>query len=362
MKLFLKFVLVFLAASLVAELLLRQFVTAPSNQIFDPQIGYRYQPGSEIFDGAEGFAHNRLNSLGLNAAEIDTTKPRRALLLGDSYTESRQVERARNFMSVASAALPDWDIVNGGRDGLNIVNTIVVAERLARLAHFDRIVLVTSNADYVDDLLDPAVLVTRRPDGRPEIRMVVESREQLKQAFEKIVHHSALAVQLIRQCKPMILEVQSTVLGWRTHRWFARDAVAAAPVAPVAASAAGDAEAARDALRAERLRLVIAQLRQIAPVSVVYIHQLEFRSAHEAVPGAIPARSEAALRAILEPLGVPFASTGPALAASYRRTGEAPFGFNATQPGIGHLNTAGHQVIGRVLADLIGSVKATSAP
>ena len=51
------------------ELFERVFVGGPSPQRFDPEIGYSYLPGAEIFQTKEGRTHLRLNSLGLNDVE-----------------------------------------------------------------------------------------------------------------------------------------------------------------------------------------------------------------------------------------------------------------------------------------------------
>lgn len=113
-------------------------------------------------------------------------------------------------------------------------------------------------------------------------------------------------------------------------------------------------------MRGKRLRVLLERLQEVAPVSVLFIHPLELRGAHDAVPGATPGRAEEAIRKVLSSLGVPMASTGPALAESFRRSGVAPFGFENTQPGIGHLNAVGHRVIGQALAELLGAARANA--
>ena len=331
-----------------AELVMRAFVTMPSNQVYDPEIGYRYLPNSVILEGLEGHARNRTNSLGLNSEELNPAKAKRALLLGDSYTEARQVPRARNFASLTASALPGWDIVNAGRDGLNVVNTLPIARRMSKVARVDRIVLVMSNSDYVDELLQAGVRERIDADGHAQVAMDVEAREDLKQAFESLVHHSALAVQLIRQFKPIILDAQQTILRFRHQIRLLAPAHAAGGASASAPMATDD-----DATRARRLGILIQQLQKIAPVDMVFVHQLEYKSSRIAVPGPTPMKAERAVRGIVEPLGVSMVNTAPYLIDRYRTTGEPPFGFPNSQMGSGHLNAVGHQAIAAALCDLL---------
>jgi hypothetical protein len=345
--------LVIILMTFAAELVMRMFVTMPSNQVYDPEIGYRYLPHSEILEGLEGYARNRTNSLGLNSEEPNPAKTKRVLLLGDSYTEARQVPRERNFASVAASAMPEWDVINAGRDGLNVVNTLPIARRISKVARIDRIVLVMSNSDYVDELLQAGVRERTDADGHAQITMDVEAREDLKQAFEFVVHHSALAVQLIRQFKPIILDAQQAILRFKRQTELLSPAHAADAASTSAATSGAD-----DAARARRLGILIQQLQKIAPVDLIFVHQLEYKSSRSAVPGPTPMKAERAVRGIVEPLGVSMVNTAPYLIDRYRATGEPPFGFPNSQIGSGHLNPVGHQAIAAALCDLLNQAAA----
>src|SRR4051794_38997376 len=80
----------------------RLCIGGPSPHLYDPEIGYRYRPGSELFQSKEGFSRTRFNELGLNDVPIaPTTDVCRVLVVGDSYTAALQLPMERNFTSIA---------------------------------------------------------------------------------------------------------------------------------------------------------------------------------------------------------------------------------------------------------------------
>lgn len=343
-----KFILVFIGITLLAELGVRLFVTAPSNHIFDPEIGFRYRPYTELFLATEGFARNKVNALGINDDEYDPNKRlKKAIVIGDSYTEARQVDRQANFTSLAEQNLAAWDIINAGRDGLHILNTYEVAKRITKTVQADLIVLVMSNGDFIDDLSNSNIHLTLKGNELIDVGIKAEQKEHLKGYAEWLTQHSALAVQLIRQFKPIIVDTYINILAAFNHK---RNE---------------DANLENQALSSARhivekkeiLDVLLTKLRAIAPVAILYINQIEYNSPNDAYPAKKPADTAAQMQEIAAKRKISFINTANYLIKQYYKNRQSPFGFMNNHILGGHLNENGHQAVALALSDLIRQVE-----
>ncbi len=74
----------------------------------DPLLGWSLRPGASAWEADEGLAWTRINSHGYRDRERTAIKPwnvYRVAVLGDSYTEARQVEMDKMFTSLAEDEL-----------------------------------------------------------------------------------------------------------------------------------------------------------------------------------------------------------------------------------------------------------------
>lgn len=132
MKLWRLLLAVMLLLSGGGEVFVRAFISSPLSTQADEELGWVYRPNAIVFQTKEGWATPRMNSLGYNDDEIPVTGvARRVLVVGDSYTEALQVDRADNFCSLAEKHMPETLLFNAGRSGLSPVHYPVVARRLA---------------------------------------------------------------------------------------------------------------------------------------------------------------------------------------------------------------------------------------
>ena len=205
---------------ITGEFLVRAFIGSPSTHVFDPEIGYAYQPNSEIFQVKEGVTRLHFNSLGLNDAEIGPKNGRcRVLVVGDSYATALQVPQSDNFTAVAERLDAKLDVVNAGRDGLFLGDLQKVSNRLVNKVHADFVVYVISLRAVEADIHLSGFRVTTDPQSGAvtDATMKVEDKEQLKQSFEWILQKSALVTRLAVQLKPALSDAQQSVatfLSW----------------------------------------------------------------------------------------------------------------------------------------------------
>ena len=331
--------LVLLALTGLAEAGTRAWLTSPSGQISDPEIGWAWRPGVTVFNGSEGGARLRMNALGLNDDELEPTPGRRVLVLGNSFTEALQVSRAENFTSQLEAHVPGLDAVNGARSAMGPAHYPVVADRLVAPLAPDALVVALGAGD-LDHLLGPQTDARRTPDGAlAAVELVPEAKDALKAAFEPLLSRSALATYLMRRYK-------SVVMGWVDGARALTDgdaAVAAPPPPPELDTAEAT----------ERLAFVLTALTRNGPVLVLDVPELRYQPARQ-VESAAPAVS-AVYRAAAARAGARYVDAGPELVAAYRATGRPGHGFDDVQPGYGHLNAEGHAAVARALAAALTS-------
>jgi len=349
-KLLLKKILVStIVVGIFFEVFLRAFITTPSNHIYDPVIGFRYQPHSVIFLGTEGYARNRLNSLGLNDQEFKYDPSlKHAILLGDSYTEARQVDREFNFSSLAEQSLQGWDVINSGRDGLHVLNTYHVAQRLQTGIKPDLLVLVMNNGDYIDDMSDKNIVIKSKNNEIQDVYLKAKDKEKLKQYFSYLIQNSALAVHIIRQLKPIIIKAFSMVQSVNIFNNKGNQ-----QTTRLTDSVNRKVRPNKKAIFSAYLK----KLQKIAPVAILYINQLEYKTVENVYPAEKPYRTSLIVNEIAKENDVLFINTADYLVNQYFATGSPPFGFhNKGLPG-GHLNKNGHIAVSKALSDLIKRVE-----
>jgi hypothetical protein len=295
----------------------------------DPRYGRLPEPGLATVQSKEGFARARTNELGHFDAPMPATPPPDGILvIGDSFTEARQVATEARFTDRLGARLARR-VYNVGHSGWSPLNAIrfLEAER-ARFAPATTIVQI-SGSDLADlasprrlhlaEAADGFAIVPSASDrtrGRGRIarlRAVLAGSAFLDNAFE-----GALALT-----SPEDEE---------------------GPGAPPCARP--------DPLAVRALPWVVARLRDVAPdVRLLYLPNLDYHAA--CTDRCALARSFVVAAALTA--GVPLVDPTSSMCAAFARTRQPLHGFWNTVPGTGHLNDAGHAVVADVLAAALGA-------
>lgn len=330
--------------SLIAEIGLRLLVTAPSNLIYDPVIGFRYRPHSEIFLAKEGFARNTTNELGLNDDAFNA-KDRlyNALILGDSYTEARHIARELNFTSLTENELSEWNIVNAGHNGLHLLYMFEVAKQFAPIVKPNLIVLVTSNSDYTRDLEQSSIQLSTRDNKIIDVSAKPGGTEKLKEKFAWLIDNSSLGTHLLRQFLPIIKDAFKDFNEFKNSQLNLQEKPHKKTQIPPPLQIKKE----------DIFSLFIDKLQRFAPVAILYINQMEYPDADQIIPGKKPYHTSTLIESIALKKKIPFINTADYLVKQYDSTHQPPFGFqNKLLPG-GHLNKNGHQAVSHALTDLI---------
>jgi len=115
----------------------------------DMLVGYKPMEGKEITQRREGFAHLKFNSFGMQNDEITLAKPPgtlRIAVLGDSYVESIQVDRQKNYCNLLAADLSKKlhrpvQVLNFGVANYSIAQDFLRYQNLARKFSPDLVIL-----------------------------------------------------------------------------------------------------------------------------------------------------------------------------------------------------------------------------
>jgi lysophospholipase L1-like esterase len=277
----------------------------------------------------------------LNDTEVGDKNGRyRILVLGDSYAEANQLPREQNFTSVMEFIDRRIDVVNAGRNGMNGVDYLTMFHRLERNILPDLIVVVVSAGDLTD-LRDANNLNVER-DQLGRINSVTTSanaKDELKGVINPLIQQSALATHMMRRLRPVVTDVLQSIDG-------ARGVIGSA-----SANSTHDNTEKRlsETDAKEILGFVLTNLGAKKPVMVAYLPDMiyrESRVAEEAAPQLADVYRRLATTA-----GVGFVNMAGAFRDVYERTGQPPHGFHNHHMGVGHMNAAGHEAVGRSLVE-----------
>lgn len=339
---FLRLFLLGLAVLIAAEVGVRLFITSPSRQIFDPELGYTYRPHSVIFRTKEGGARIHINSLGMNDEEPEEKAGRfRVIALGDSITEALQVPSRDNYTSISEELAPSLDVINAARSAAGPLHYPIILSRVQDRLLPDLILVQFSPKDLDDILKTPAVfLVDEETKKIREITLEVARKEKLKEIIRPLIQRSALATYLIRRLKPVVNDLirfysrKSLVLGQKPALAFARPE-----------------NAPRDPVKI--LAHILEKLSERSPVVAMHIPALTYLHGRRAEISEESLKEELIFRQASELAGVPFLQTATYLSAVYAETGQPPHGFANYQIAHGHLNEAGHRAVAMALTDFL---------
>lgn len=196
---------VLLSLLLIGELVTRLAIMSPSAAISDPDLGWIWRPGTEVFHTKEGWARNRVNDAGFNDAQLQSSVSGKSnvLVIGDSFTEAMQVPREANFVSKLNSAHKCHNFINAGRSGVAISHFPLLAQRFSELVDYSEIVLVVNRWDPAETLTSSGKVV-RDDNGKVvAIEYRFKQPHPIRQRLEPLFANSALATYLLERAKKL---------------------------------------------------------------------------------------------------------------------------------------------------------------
>jgi hypothetical protein len=212
-------------------------------------------------------------------------------------------------------------------------------------------VLVLNHSD-IADIRDSRVAVERSPDGRIA---ALAKRENVRpegveaDSFRFLVAHSSIFAMLNMKYIDAFKGAAAAVRGFVGRIGSAVATPAETAVRP--ASVRAEAPFSDEDL-VEIAALLLDEIKAEAPVGVVFVPLLEYRSGGRVEESGRSAEARMLFAQAAARAGVPLVDLGPALRDEFLKTGRPPAGFSNTAPGEGHLNAAGHVLLARAIASV----------
>ncbi|MBI2625284.1 MAG: SGNH/GDSL hydrolase family protein [Candidatus Nealsonbacteria bacterium] len=164
---------------IILEVLVRIFFPAPrSPNVFDPVIGYKYRPNSEVSFFVQGKeVKNKVNSIGFLDENHSFEKPGetyRVVFIGDSYVESTNVLRENTFPKIFEREMNEvfssrvksirvnFEAINLGMNGFGTAHEYLTLKEYGLKFSPDLVILVFSDNDLMNNFagfttnIDPA--------------------------------------------------------------------------------------------------------------------------------------------------------------------------------------------------------------
>ena len=316
---------------LTAEVITRMFVTAPSNQIYDPILGFVYKPNSVHFNASEGGAHLCLNHLGLNS-DPPTSKNgrRRILFLGDSITQAAQVPRQENFCSKLMQERPDLQVINGGRSDAGPLEYLEIYQRIKGDIQADAVAIVLTDGDLADMKRAKYDLSRNKDREIEDIQLHASARQRLKNMVQPLISRSALATHLMRRAKPLITrggEIEFKETSMTTSQVENGDQITI-----------------------ELLSYIIKTISKNQKTFVIHIPNISYEKNHRASVSPSSLQATRIFNAAATNSGTNLITLDTPFIESYRQCGQPGHGFMNAVIGAGHINALGHAAVAKHLA------------
>lgn len=320
--------LAWLVAFLVVFEVLARLVLGHSPRTrIDPAYDRITLADQPVVQSREGFSRGRTNELGHLDAPMPSPLPADGILvIGDSFTEGRQVARDERFTELLGARL-GRRVYNVGHTGWSPLNAIkFLRAELPRFAPATVIVQVSGN-----DLGD---VVAR---GRPHLVerdhvLDIELPDRVKKGMARRITAVREALSRSAFVGDIVVGAFALLKGGDDDGPAPGEEATCADINPLAARA---------------MPWVIGELAAAhRDVRLLYLPQLDYYA------GCVD-RCTAAKQLFSEAAAarhVTLIDTTAALCAMYARRDQPLNGFWNTRPGTGHFNALGHAVIAEVLA------------
>ncbi len=310
------------------EVLCRLFIGRSPAVGFDPRFDRLTLPHQPIVQSSEGFSRGRTNELGHLDSPMPEVSPADGILvLGDSYTEARQVSQEARFTNQLGEIL-NRRVYNVGHTGWSPVNAVAFLEaERSRFSPSTVIVQVSPN-DLGDIVAAKRPHVEERGDRR---EVVIPNRKKggfaakITSFRESVSARSAFGGEVIVAMLSLFTGKEAEADGAGEPR----------TCSPPTAS------------QIKAMGFLIAELSSKHPdVRLLYLPRLDYH-------GGCVERCPAARKmyeVIANALPVAWIDTTSAICERFHETRQPLHGFWNTIPGTGHLNAEGHAVVARALA------------
>jgi len=192
----------------LTEVLLRLFISKPSSQQYDDELGYTNIPGSQMIESLEGYNFVTFNKIGFNDDDPNDGFNRKIFVIGDSYTEAFQVNHTLCYTSLMEKALESEkiDIIKLARDSFLPLHYPIVSNR-----YFDQyrpeLTILQLGSHTLSDLYGDNIVIEYTQDNKIErYTLNVSDGDKKKEAVRGIINNSALAYYLLRRYKYLIIK------------------------------------------------------------------------------------------------------------------------------------------------------------
>ena len=322
----------------------------------DPRIGHRLRPGERTHYSTPEFAADiAINSDGVRGEELGPKPPgeRRIAILGDSLVLSVQVDLATTFCAqlerhLNASATTRTRVINGGVQGYGPVEELLFYRHVVSRLHPDIVLVFVFVANDAIESIDSAPKLTADPNN------VAPATDDAQFFLRRMVRRS-MVLQTVRLRVNEVLDWMRPEAAPSLSRPLST--YATNPPAEVAKGM----QITRDVLatlqreaaaRGTRLGIVLIPARlQLNDLDFSYMQASARAAGQELIRDAATKRFTTALA----PLGVPMLDLLPVLKAQ-----PDPAGLFYKENI--HLTPRGHEVVGRALAEFVGSAFASPAP
>jgi hypothetical protein len=328
--------LIFIVGTLYVggELVTRAFIALPAQSMPDPEIGWIYKPHARLFHTSEGWAVNQFNSMGFNDRELADSKEEKweILVLGDSFTEAPQVPQSENFTSLVEAANPSIDVINAGRSGLSPIQYDILSKRFFEATLVSQVVVVLNSTDMEDIVLNNAEIIRDSSGVITEIKLNEKKFSWLRQALDIVLSNSALANYLKDRIRASLTAKRSTYRN-SMHPSLKENEAKVRAI----------------------LGFIFTKINNKAPLSVVYIPDLEFLPYGETRHKPKSAIFERIIEEVVDFHDIPYLSVEEYMKQSYKKYFRPPVGFKNNHILYGHLNKIGHENVKNAIMQVIST-------
>jgi hypothetical protein len=364
------------------ELILQVAVESSKGISVHPAIGKVENPGVRL-QTREGFSRIRLNSLGMRTVE-PTPKPAgeyRILMLGDSYTRADEVSDGLSFsdrlqtsfdvnFDASSDATPSSSgdtakdqsiskvqVINAGKPSASPASYLHAADFFNQTFAPDTTVVQLTEHDFILDMSNPESEFYLERQGGAQVALA-GSNSALSEQYQVRLNEQFGSAEPLAQAVLTRAPWLRPLMQMSILRVGGRN-LSAMLSPPVDEEAAAESEtltpAEQASLQAEDAAMVrwsVAQLKQQFPnLVLVFLPAMNYKDAGPVSSEPRNAAIENALTEAAAQQGVPLLNMREDFLAHYRSQTTHLNGFNNTIPGVGHLNSAGHELVAQRLID-----------
>jgi len=330
------------AAVFVLEILVRFLVMGPGTLLTaDADIGKVPVKGTHILRATEGYGHTRYAGDGEIATPFEGGDV--VVVLGDSHTEALQVDDAAKFVSVAETDLRrrgrTFDLRNLGFSGGTMADYVRLGPSIIARYHPAILVIQLSPADFGPETFDPGHVNHFIRAGDGSLRLMHLDAHVGKPSLGARVKHASALVTYI--------QVRYLKIAERTSH-------------ESATNREGDA-APHEVIPFDTVPAQLNLLRHAYPGLPVILLVLPFvpRIESGTIVAADPDYEKLLdiMRTALHDVPEWHVVDPLPQFRELEQRGKLPRGFVNTRPGSGHLNAAGHRIVGDLLAAAIDKAR-----